>query len=104
MLVVTAIVAIVRSFPESVLPALNPNQPNQSRNTPSAASVMLWPGMATGLPLEVNLPSLGPTTMAPASAAQPPTLWTTVEPAKSINPSPTLFSQPPPHTQLPYIG
>ena len=30
-------------------------------------------------------PVRGPSTMAPARAAQPPTEWTTVEPAKSMN-------------------
>lgn len=31
----------------------------------------------------VNLPVLGPKTLAPISAAVPPTMWTTLEPAKS---------------------
>jgi hypothetical protein len=38
----------------------------------------------------------------PASAAQPPTEWTRVEPAKSEKPS--SLSQPPPHCQAPVIG
>jgi hypothetical protein len=37
-------------------------------------------------------PILGPMTMIAASAAQPPTEWTTVDPAKSTNPS--SLSQP----------
>ena len=32
-----------------VEPGLKPNQPNHKINTPSAAKVMLWPGMATAL-------------------------------------------------------
>ena len=57
-------------------------------------------------------------TIAPASEAQPPTLWTTVEPAKSVkagspressSPPSGASSQPPPanrppHTQLPKMG
>ena len=35
-------------------------------------------------PLSSYLPILGPTTMTPASAATPPSMWTTPEPAKSV--------------------
>ena len=38
----------------------------------------------------------------PARAAQPPTLWTTVEPAKSQKPA--VASQPPPQIQWPVMG
>ena len=41
--------------------------------------------------------------MTPASAAQPPTEWTTVEPAKSRK-LPSCASQPPPQIQWPVIG
>jgi len=40
--------------------------------------------------------------MAPARAAQPPTLWTTVEPAKSKKP--ILARKPPPQIQWPVMG
>ena len=49
-----------------------------------------------------NLPSRGPTIHTPASAAQPPVLWTMVEPAKSEKP--ISFSQPPPQVQAPTTG
>ena len=114
-LVVTAMAAIDRSVPATVLPALNPNQPNQSRNTPSAASGRLWPWMALTITLPLPplapeplpwlrtyLPSRAPSTMAPASPAQPPTECTTVEPAKSI--MPRLDSHPPPQIQCPTTG
>ena len=69
-----------------VEPALNPNQPRDRMKTPSAAIGRLWPGMARGLPSLPYLPMRGPTTIAPAKAAQPPTECTTVEPAKSMKP------------------
>ena len=81
---------------------LKPNQPNQSRNTPIVASGMLWPMIAMGFPL-TYFPMRGPSSRMPESAAQPPTLCTKVEPAKSwkLNRS---SSQPPPHPQEPRIG
>src|SRR5690606_36992060 len=62
-----------------VLPALKPNHPIQRMNTPKVASVMECPriGGASGS----YLPRRGPSTIAPARAAQPPTLCTTVDPA-----------------------
>ena len=45
-----------------------------------------------GLAFGPKRPSRGPRTMVAASATQPPTEWTTVEPAKSMNPR--LLSQP----------
>ena len=92
---------------EVVEPALKPNHPSQRMNTPMAASGMLWPTMALALPSALNLPLRAPRTMAPARAAQPPTLWTTVEPAKSTNPSPSSQPPPcqrPPQAQEPVIG
>ena len=85
-----------------VEPGLNPNQPSQRISTPSAAEVMLWPGIGWTLPSLPYLPMRGPSTMTPASAAQPPTECTTVEPAKSRK----LFapSKPPPQIQWPVIG
>ena len=49
------------------------------------------------LPPGPYLPRRGPRTRMPASAAQPPTLCTTVEPAKSQKPA--VASQPPPQIQ-----
>ena len=64
-------------------PPLNPYQPSQSKKTPIAASGMLWPETGLILPSSRYLPRRGPRTMMPARAAQPPTEWTSVEPAKS---------------------
>ena len=61
---------------------LNPNQPNQRRNTPRVANPKLLPGIAWVFPF-TYLPILGPTSSAPISAAQPPTECTNVEPARS---------------------
>ena len=70
-------------------------------NVPIVASDRLWPGIALIWPLS-NLPMRGPSMITPAKAAQPPTLCTTVEPAKSYMPS--FDSQPPPQTQCPTTG
>ena len=83
-------------------PPLNPNQPNQRMKTPSVTTRMFEGGVALATPSRRNLPSLGPTTSIPASAAQPPVLCTIVDPAKSWNPSPS--SHPPPHVHAPTIG
>jgi len=85
-----------------VEPGLNPNQPNHRTSTPMAAEVMLCPGRAFTFPPRPNFPMRGPRTMTPARAAQPPTEWTTVEPAKSRNPLPA--SQPPPQIRCPPTG
>ena len=87
-LVFTAIRA-VEVLAAVVEPGLKPNQPNQRMKTPSVARGMLWPGIAVGLPSFVYLPRRGPRQMAPARAAHPPIEWTTVEPAKSMKPSPS---------------
>ncbi|GBE18820.1 hypothetical protein BMS3Abin16_01427 [archaeon BMS3Abin16] len=116
--VVTTITAIRSSVPESVLPALKPYQPNHRMKPPKTASAILWPGMARGSPSFPYLPILGPSITAPMSAIQPPSWWTTEEPAKSANHkgdpsvarSPSfpkilpVMSQPPPQTQCPYTG
>ena len=44
--VVTRIQLVAFGSPERAEPALNPHQPNQSMNTPTVASGMLWAGMA----------------------------------------------------------
>jgi hypothetical protein len=53
---------------------------------PSVASARFEPGIGLTLPSLVYLPIRGPRMIAPASAAQPPTECTTVEPAKSRKP------------------
>ena len=71
-----------------------------------------WPGMARGLPSLSYLPMRGPRMMAPMRAAQPPTLCTTVEPAKSAKacpgassvPLPSRANQPPPQNQWTTTG
>ena len=64
--------------------------------------------MAFILPSLPYFPILGPTTNAAARAIQPPTEWTAVDPAKSINPKfsihPLVFPNKPPQTQCPDIG
>ena len=71
-------------------------------NTPSVTISMLEGGVALTVPSRRNLPSLGPSTSMPASAAQPPVLCTIVEPAKSTNPR--SASQPPPQVHAPTTG
>ena len=82
-------------------PPLKPNQPSHRMNVPSVASARFEPGNGFTLP-SLYLPRRGPSTMAPARAAQPPTECTTVEPAKSEKPA--SDNQPPPHCQEPEIG
>ena len=81
--VLVATMANCTSVAANVEAALKPNQPNSRMNVPSMAIGMWWPGAPRGLPSLPNLPMRGPSTMAPASAATPPTAWTTPEPAKS---------------------
>ena len=53
------------SIAESVLPGLNPYQPNQRMTPPTAAMVMSWPGIVPP-PSRLNLrPRRGPRAMAP---------------------------------------
>ena len=54
---------------------------------PSVASGRFDPGMAFTLPSGPYLPFRAPSKIAPAKAAQPPTEWTMVDPAKSLKPS-----------------
>ena len=67
----------------STEPPLKPNQPSHSRKTPMVASGILLGRIGRTRPSGVYLPMRGPSRMAPASAPQPPTEWTIVEPAKS---------------------
>ena len=90
----------------STEPPLKPNHPNHSRNTPIVASGIEWPmiGRTTVRPSlsRAYLPIRGPSISTPASAPHPPTECTSVEPAKSWNPS--SFSQPPPQCHIPTMG
>ena len=76
----------------SALPALKPNQPNQSRPAPSSVN-----GTLCGSSEFDGYSCRLPTTMAATSAATAAFTCTTVPPAKSSAPS--LASQPPPQTQ-----
>ena len=71
------------SVTANVEAALKPNQPNSRMNVPSMAIGMWWPGRARGVPSLAYLPMRGPSTIAPARPATPPTACTTPEPAKS---------------------
>src|SRR5690606_18223013 len=80
----------------NVLPPLNPNQPNQSSRTPSAPNGILCPGMTLTLSPSY-LPMRPPRNLTATSAPRAPVICTTVEPAKSVNPS--LASHPSLQTQ-----
>src|SRR4051795_10488705 len=104
-----------KSMPDNVEPGLKPYQPNQRMTAPMDAMMRSCGGVGPP-PSRLNFrPILGPRTMAPASAMVPPTVCTTVDPAKSRKkmPSPTkpenqpivLLSQPwGPQTQWAKIG
>ena len=77
----------------SALPALKPNQPTHSIPAPVKLIVRLC-----GIIGEERNPCLGPSTTAVISAPTPAVIWTTVPPAKSINP--ISANHPPPQTQL----
>ena len=58
-------------------PPLNPNHPNHKINTPSVASgidELAKGAIALASPVSENLPSRGPSKIAPANAAAPPAL------------------------------
>ena len=81
---------------------LNPYQPSQRMNTPSAPIVILCPGIAFTFVIFpflsfVNFPIRGPRIAAPTRALIPPTMWMAHEPAKSWKP--ICESQPPPQIQ-----
>src|SRR5208283_2397580 len=77
---------------------------------PITTYTMLCAGKGRGRPPGPNLPSRGPRTTESAIAQNPPTAWTTVDPAKSTYPWPRFMvvpscdSQPPPQTQQPNTG
>ena len=73
------------SIADSVLPGLNPYQPNHRIRPPTAPRMMLC-GSSGPPPSRANTrPSRGPSAIAPASEIAPPIVWTTVDPAKSRN-------------------
>src|SRR5258708_6537719 len=101
---------------DSVGRGLNPSQPNQRITPPMAPHVRSCAGIGPP-PSRLNVrPRRGPRAIAPARAIMPPTVCTTVDPAKSrkkvppvpnaLKSAPLPFSnQPPgPHTQCPKIG
>src|SRR4051794_25661612 len=75
------------------LPALKPNQPNQSRPVPRAVIVRLC-GCISSLPSPLRLPI----TSTQQRAAMPEMMWTTRPPAKSSAPM-DLIQPPGPQTQ-----
>lgn len=98
-----------RASNASVLPPLKPSQPKNSSSAPSIASGRLPAGITGGGPSAGKRPALGPMRITTSSATQPPTLCTTVDPAKSTKPS--SASQPrapgshaPPQAQWPNTG
>ena len=85
-------------------PPLNPNQPNHRINTPKVPRSKLLPGIGFTDPSLPNFPILGPTMIAAASAATPPTACTIEEPAKSIKPISANQAPSPYHCHPPEIG
>src|SRR6266699_1743331 len=82
------------SSADSVLPGLNPYQPNQRIKPPTAPRMMLC-GSIGPPPSRLKVrPSLGPRAIAPISEIAPPIVCTTVEPAKSLNGRERTASQP----------
>src|SRR6267143_551683 len=94
----------------SVLPGLNPNQPNARMKQPMRTAEMSCPMIGLAEPSRLNLPMRGPTIMHTANAVSPPTECTTPEPAKSAYPlpnprfAPSCDSHPPPQAQLAKSG
>ena len=93
-------------MPESVEPALKPNQPNARMNVPVMTCGMLCGGMGFTRPSAPYLPMRGPRIFASVNAITPPVRCTTELPAKSTWPwprprfVPSCESQPPPQTQF----
>ena len=84
------IIAVAASEPaDSALPALKPNQPNQSIPAPSSTSGILCGRIGSRLK-----PSRFPKTIASARAAAPELISTTVPPAKSSAPSLSMIQPP----------
>src|SRR5215471_17165517 len=105
----------IKSIAESVLPGLNPYQPNHKLRPPEHAMVKSC-GIIGPPPSRLKRrPRRGPSTIAPAKAINPPMLCTTVEPAKSwkLTPEPRrkfpalpMLARNPsaPQAQWPMIG
>src|SRR6476661_4443401 len=101
-----------QSMADNVDPGLNPYQPNHRITPPRAPRARSWGGIGPP-PSRLNFrPRRGPRMMQPTRAMTPPTVCTTVDPAKSRKTTPlelstkspnqpiVLPSQPPgPHTQ-----
>ena len=85
-IVLTAITPTRGSEAARVEPVLNPNHPNARINVPTIANGRSCPGNSPIAPSRRNLPIRGPSTIAPASAAIPPVMCTTEDPAKSTWP------------------
>ena len=84
--------AVAASEPaDKALPALKPNQPNQSMPAPRSTS-----GMLCGRILSDLKPSRFPSTSARAKAAAPELISTTVPPAKSRAPNLSIIQPPSP--------
>ena len=76
-------IEVTSALKDNKLPALNPNHAKKSTNTPNTIKLWLLGEKYVIFPF-LNLPSLGPKTIVPASPTQAPIEWTTVEPAKNL--------------------
>ncbi len=96
-IVVTAMWPIDPLVALSVLPALNPNEPNHNMKAPTDARGRLEGGTMLLLPSEVNFPIRGPMKIAAANAENPPNAWMTAtrqnRPCRS-SPKPTSTPKP----------
>ena len=94
------------SSADSVLPGLNPYQPNQRIRPPTAPRMMLCGSIGTAA---VTLEHAAEPRSEDDGAGQrnrPPMVWTTVDPAKSWNGVGVMTASQPsgPHAQWPMIG
>ncbi len=80
--VVTNVIDVNSGSADNTEPPLKPNQPNHRIKTPAVAIGILCPGIACVFPFS-NFPILAPSKETATNAAQPPTEWTSVDPAKS---------------------
>lgn len=88
---------------ERTEPPLKPNHPSHRRKAPMTTSGMLWPRIGFTRP-PAYFPWRGPRRITPASAPQPPTEWTRVDPAKSWKGTGRVSRKPPPHFHIPAMG
>ncbi len=97
-ILVTTNAFTANSSAAKALPALNPNQPNQSKPAPNIIMGRLCSDASCLTPWAFLNPNLGPTIRAAAKAAMPEFICTTVPPAKSK--APISNNHPPEaHTQ-----